>query len=137
MAATAHILPTASSNISSVSNFNRSVELIMPIEGSVGGQLADAIVAQALSTVQPEAIADILERLAWTIEDSEGLLARADEWLTGGDKRKAVIRLCMQEFYPHGTPADMTAVLGIVTARWPELAEQCRTWVGNRRVEPT
>ncbi|GAA1985197.1 hypothetical protein [Catenulispora subtropica] len=86
------------------------------------------MVEHSAPNLPAEAISDILDRLSWSLDETEvfALAAVAHEWLIGPDPRRAEISLARTDAFPADNRDDLVALMAQVAARHPGLEPLAR-----------
>jgi len=76
---------------------------------------------------KPEWIADLLERLCWTLDEqtSGEILATLTKWLGGEDRDRVAVALALEEFYLAESPDALARIYDELCNRFPEFRERC------------
>jgi hypothetical protein len=85
----------------------------------------------------PKRLAEILELLVWAMDDNGAeVMAAVERWLQSDDLDRVRVALEVEDVFPFRRREEMEAVLALVKARWPQLAQQCDQRVANRAALP-
>ena len=85
----------------------------------------------------PKGLAEILELLVWAMDDNGAeVMAAVERWLQSDDLDRVQVALEVEGVFPFRCREEMEAVLALVKARWPQLAEQCDRRVADRAALP-
>lgn len=74
----------------------------------------------------PQMLADVLDRLIWSLDDSGDELLRVREaWLQSSDRGRVEVALAMNETFPFKEQQQMETVFRGIVESWPELRDRC------------
>ena len=81
------------------------------------------LVEHSAPNLPASALADILDRLAWslTVDDIAALEAVSKHWLANGDLRQTEIALAREDSFPANNRDDLVALMDRAAARHPQL----------------
>jgi len=84
------------------------------------------IVDNSHSELEPEDIAEIFDKLIWTLDDNgESLLRVQSEWLRGECKKRILIALSMKEVFPYDTEEALQEGFALILTKFPDLKSMC------------
>jgi hypothetical protein len=98
--------------------------------------ILDALYEHRAPNLPIHALADVLDRLLWCLDDNGAALLRVrEQWLVGDDKGRIELALAMNESYPFSDAQRMREVLATISRTWPDLAARCEAVIAKRRQE--
>lgn len=92
----------------------------------------ESLVDDRAPGVPAEAIAEVLDRLIWCVDDNEEkILAVRDRWLESGDEYRVSIALSMNDVFPFRTRQQLEERLAEIALRFPGLRRKCVEWLSH------
>lgn len=80
------------------------------------------------------ALADVLDRMIWCLDDNGAALLRVrEDWLQSDELERVEVALAMDETFPFEDRKTMEEVFARISAKWPHLAQRCDTIAAARR----
>lgn len=92
----------------------------------------ESLVDDRAPGVPAEAIAEVLDRLIWCVDDNgEKILEVRDRWLESGDEYRISVALSMNDVFPFNTKEQLEERLAEIALRFPSLRRKCVEWLSH------